>query len=373
MTAFGAASTLFPAILAQGFQFHSRSLPWIHLAWLIPALLLIYLYSFYRKRVALNIFASSEVLGHLIPSVSWGRQWAKAALVLGGVLALAVGIARPQWGSDIEEIHRKGIDLVVCLDLSQSMLAEDVPPHRLDWAKADLNELLGGLTGDRIALVAFAGRAEIRSPLTFDYGFFRRILGELKVGSVALGGTAIGLAISKSLECFQDEVKNHKAILLITDGEDHEAYVRDAAEKARDKGVRIFSIGVGDTGEGKRIPITDGQGNQVYLKDKEGKEVWTKMNPRVLLEAAQVTDGGYAPAYLRKEGDLRGAVTTVRDIYGKIVEKVRKKELEGAKEERYKDRYQWFLALGWVLLALEPLVRTRRSETGELEGRPGTR
>jgi len=343
-------------ILAQGFRFHPGSLPWIHLAWLVPALLLVYLHSFYRKRLALRIFARTEVLGHLIPSVSWGRQYLKCALVLAGVLALAVGIARPQWGSKVEEIHRKGIDLVVCLDLSNSMLAEDVHPNRLEWAKADLNELLGALAGDRIGLVAFAGHAEIRCPLTFDYGFFRRILGELEVGSVSLGGTAIGKAIEKGLDCFQDEVKNHKAILLITDGEDHDMPVKFAAARAKKMGVMIFAFGLGDTGEGKRIPITDERGNRVFLKDEEGKEVWTKMNPRVLLEAATETNGDYGP-------DSRRGVTTVLDLYNKkIVEKVQEIEHEGTKEERYKDRYQWFLALGWVLLAMEPLLGTRRRD-----------
>ncbi len=158
-------------------QFAPRSRPLLLLAWLAPALLLVYLYSFYRKRVALRTFASEETLRHLIPSVSWGRQYARCGLVLAAVVALAAGIARPQWGSDVEEIHRKGIDLVVLLDLSKSMLAEDMgseeqPISRLDWARADLGELVRRLTGDRIGLVAFAGRAEIRCPLTFDYGFF---------------------------------------------------------------------------------------------------------------------------------------------------------------------------------------------------------
>ncbi len=351
-------------LIAQSFQFHARSLPWIHLAWLAPALFLLYLHAFYRKRRALERFASAEVLRHLTPSVSWRRQYAKCALVLAAVLFAAISIARPQWGSDVEEIRRKGIDLVVCLDLSKSMLAEDVPPNRAEWAKADLQELLGGLTGDRIGLVAFAGRAEIRCPLTFDYGFFRRVLSELKIGSVAFGGTAIGDGLHKSLECFQDTVKNHKAILLITDGEDHEAFVKEAAEKAREKGVRIFAIGIGDTGEGVRIPVIDEAGNRVYLKDTEGKEVWTKMDPRVLLDAAQITDGGYAPAYLKKAGDPSGAVTSVRELYARISDKVARKELQGAKEARFKDRFQWPLALAWALLALEPLLRTRKPSAG---------
>jgi Ca-activated chloride channel family protein len=359
-------ANIFLAVL-ESLRFHPGSLHWLHLSWIALALFLVHLWSFHRKREALRAFAGVEVLRHLTPSVSWGRQYAKCAVVIAGILAVAIGIARPQWGSDVQEIRRKGIDLVVLLDLSKSMLAEDMLPNRLEWAKADLGELVGAFSDDRIGLVAFAGRAEIRCPLTFDYGFFRRILGELRVGSVALGGTAVGDAIRKGLDCYQDTVKNHKAILIITDGEDHESFVREAAEGAEARGVRIFSIGLGQGGDGARIPITDASGNKVFLKDKEGKEVWTKMDPRVLLEAAQITDGGYAEANVRKEG---GEVAGVRDIYAKILDKVSKKDLEAAKEERFHDRYQWFLALGFILFSVEPFIRTRRREAAA-PGGPG--
>lgn len=333
-------------------RFHPISIYWLHLIWLAPALGLLYLYGFHRKRQALQLFARSELLSHLVASVDRGRQIWRIGLVLAGLALIAVSLARPQWGSEVEAIQRRGIDLVVLLDLSKSMLAEDVLPNRLERAKADLRELLDALRGDRVGLVAFAGRSEIRCPLTFDYGFFRHILDELAIGSVALGGTDISGAIHKGLDCFQDDYPNYKALLLITDGEDHESFVKDAVERARKGNVRIYSIGIGDSSEGRRIPIADENGQRRYLQDSSGQEVWSKMNPAILQEAALATGGAYVPAGT-------SAVDLIK-IYQDHIGALEKKELEGYKEARYKDRYQGFLALGLALLALEPLVSTRK-------------
>jgi Ca-activated chloride channel family protein len=233
------------------------------------------------------------------------------------------------------------------------MSAADFQVSRLERAKADLLDLVGALRGDRIGLVAFAGRAEVRCPLTFDYGFFRHILGELEIGSVSLGGTSIAQAIHKGLETFQDEYPNHKALLLITDGEDHEEFVKEAIDRARQKNVRIFAVGVGDWKEGRRIPIVDENGVTRYLQDASGKEVWTKLNPRLLQLAASETGGAYV-------GTGTGGFDMV-ELYKNYIDTMEKTDLGGYKEEKYKDRFQWFLGLGLFLLALEPLVSTRRS------------
>ncbi len=333
-------------------RFNPATLPYLHLIWLVPALALVYLYGFHRRRVALEVFARSEVLRHLVASVQRGRQYLRAALVLAAVALIAVGAARPQWGAEAQQITRRGIDLVVLLDLSKSMLAEDVRPNRLERAKIDLKEMLDSLRGDRIALVGFAGRAEIRCPLTFDYGFFAHILDDLEVGSVALGGTSIAEAIHKGLECFQDEFPNHKAMLLITDGEDHEEFVREAIARARERNVRIFAAGIGDSREGRRIPITDADGNRRYLRDSQGQFVWTKLDSALLQEAALATGGVYIP--------IGTGAADLAEIYRDHVDTLEKKELEGYKEERYKDRYQWFLGLAVLLLMIEPLVSTRK-------------
>ena len=338
--------------MPTGFRFDTGSLYWLHLIWVVAALGLIYVWGFHRRRVALETFAKTELLRHLVASVDLSRQYVRALLVLAGITLVALSIARPQWGSEVQEISRKGIDLVVLLDFSKSMLAEDVRPSRLARAKADLKEMLGALQGDRIGLVGFAGRAEIRCPLTFDYGFFEHVLDELEIGSVALGGTNIAQAITKGIDCYQDEFPNHKAILLITDGEDHEAFVRDAIKQAKERNIRIFAAGIGDQAEGRRIPVTDEHGNRRYLTTDDGEQVWSKMDPSLLQEAALETGGIYIPIET-------GAANLVQ-IYRDHIDSIDKKELEGFKEARYKDRYQWFLGLGLLLLLIEPLVSTRR-------------
>lgn len=333
-------------------RFNPETINWLHLIWLVPGLGVLYLHGFHRRRVALGIFAHTELLDHLVASVDRRRQYLRTGLVLLGVALIAVSVARPQWGSEVQQISRRGIDLVVLLDLSRSMLAEDVTPNRLGRAKLDLKEMVAGLDGDRVGLVGFAGRAEVRCPLTFDYGFFTHMLDELEIGSVALGGTNITEAVYAGLDCFQDTFPNYKALLLITDGEDHSEAFQYAVEKAKKMNVRIYSAGIGDHGEGQRIPITDEHGNRRYLQDSEGREVWTTMNPVLLQQAAMATGGAYIPIGT-------GAADLV-DIYEKTIGALEKKELEGYKEERYKDRYQWFLGLGLLVLMVEPLVSTRR-------------
>jgi Ca-activated chloride channel family protein len=183
------------------------------------------------------------------------------------------------------------------------------------------------------------------------------VLSELEIGSVGLGGTSIGDAIHKGLECFQDEFPNHKAIILITDGEDHAEFVKDAIEKARQRNVLIFPVGLGDSGEGRRIPIEDENGNLKYL-EYNGQQVWTKMNPELLMLAAVETGGTYVGAGTKS--------INLVDIYNdNISTKVEEKVLEGAKEERFKDRFQWFLGIGLFLLLIEPLFTTRKRLTDE--------
>jgi Ca-activated chloride channel family protein len=334
------------------FRFHPASLSWLHLIWVAPALAAIFAWGFHRRRAALEVFARSEILGHLVASVDRGRQIWRAAFMVAGVALVALSIARPQWGTEAQAISRRGIDLVVLLDLSKSMLAPDVQPSRIERAKADLLELLEAVQGDRVGLVAFAGRAELRCPLTFDYGFFRHVLGQLEVGSVALGGTHIADAIFKGLDCYRDDFPNHKAILLITDGEDNEGLVDDAIEKARQRGVKIFAVGIGDANEGRRIPVLGPNGERLYLQDRSGQEVWTKLNPVLLQKAAKLTGGAYVAAGT-------GAVNLLT-IYDEHIGALEKKELESLKQDHYKDRYQWVLGLGLLCLVIEPLVHTRR-------------
>jgi len=325
---------------------------WAHAFWVIPALLLLFLYSFWRKRRALERFAATPLLSHLIPTVSWGRQYARCGLLLGGFALLVVALMRPQWGVEQVELKERGIDIMVLLDCSRSMLAQDVKPNRLERAKTDLRDFVSALKGDRIGLLVFAGAAQVLCPLTFDYGFFLTLLEEANVGTVALGGTAIGDAIRKAVSCFQDEVRNYKIILLITDGEDIAKSLPEyAARKAREKGIRIFCIGLGGEAPSP-IPVTDESGKTVFVTDSEGDIVKTRLDVRTLTVIAQETQGKFFPAGT--------ASLDLARLYEEHIAVLPKRELEAKRTEHYVDRYQIFLFGAVLLFLLEPFIRTRR-------------
>jgi Ca-activated chloride channel homolog len=329
-------------------------LAWAHAFWVVPALALLFAFSFWRKRRALAVFATSALLAHLVPTVSWARQYVRATLVLCGAALLVVCLMRPQWGMQEIDLAERGIDIMVLLDCSRSMLAEDVSPNRLERAKTDLLDLLNALHGDRIGLIAFAGASQTLCPLTFDYGFFKTLLADVGVGTVALGGTVIGDAIRKALVAFQDEVRNYKVIILITDGEDQDSFPEKAAEKAAEKGIRIYSIGLGSEAP-TSIPIKDESGRPGFVMDDEqGKTVHqTRMDAATLAKIAVKTGGKFFP--------VGTAAFNFEESYRKeIASVVPERELSEKREEHYVDRYQIFLALALACFLVEPFVRTRR-------------
>lgn len=328
-------------------------LRYLHLLWVVLALIGLYVYGFARKRKAMLVFASANLLSSLSPRVSPIRQKIKASyvvLALGFIVAALIG---PRWGEEFREFRRKGIDIMVCLDVSRSMLAEDIHPNRLDRAKADIRELLSILPGDRIGLIAFAGKSEVKCPLTIDRGFYRLVLDEIDTNSVPVGGSLIGDAIRLASSSFTDNIKNHKVIIVITDGEDHESFPADAARDAYEEhGIRVFTIGLGSVATGQRIPIHTPEGQVAFLQ-YEGKEVWSKLDPETLTKMAVVGGGAYVPAGTRSI-DIEG-------IYNEHIATLDEREFETAMKIQQVSRFQWFAAAALLLLLLE---------TSTAEGRP---
>ncbi len=322
----------------------------LHLLWLAPVLAAIYLYGFTRKRQALQRFASLNLLNNLVPAVSTVRQKLKAAVVILATIALIVALTGPRWGKHWEELERKGIDLIFVLDVSNSMLAEDVVPSRLERAKLDIIDLLTVLPGDRVGLITFAGQAAVACPLTINYSAFRIALQNVTTRSAARGGTQIGDAIRLAAASFTDKVKDHKAIIVISDGEEtDDSYAVEAAQNAFDeRGIRVFAIGMGDPNEGGRIPIQR-SGQSVYFTH-EGQEVWTKLMPQLLREIAFSADGGYF------------ANTDFREIYDRIADKIETRTFETQRKELRYARFHWFAALALSLLMIETLMTDRRSQ-----------
>ncbi len=338
---------------------------WLHALWVLPALAALYAYGFHRKSVALRTFIREPgILTVLNVSVSRPRQIAKAALVLLALGLIGVALARPRWNPQSEQLQRLGRDVVFVLDVSRSMLAEDLAPNRLERAKLAIADVLDTLEGDRVGLVAFAGAAVVKSPLTLDYSFMRLALRDLAPESVSRGGTLIGDAIRVALnEVFDDSERGFKDIILITDGEDHESFPVQAAEQAGAAGVRIIAIGLGDEGEGRRIPVTDAAGRRIPVTDAagrrtfltyKGEEVRSKLDGETLRQIALASHDG---KYL----NVATGNINLDQVYEQFVKEAEQRELESQSVIRYDERYQILLLLALVLLVGETLIRERKT------------
>lgn len=322
-----------------------------YLLWLIVGLFIFYLWSFARRKRAMEAFAQKELLAELMPSVDKRGKKLRVFLVFVAVLFCLFSLMRPQWGFEWEEIKRKGIDILIAIDTSKSMLAEDVKPNRLERSKLAVKDLVRKLKGDRIGLIAFSGTAFLQCPLTVDYNGFILSLDNLSVDIIPKGGTSISSAIREAIKTYRDNPSKYKALVLITDGEDHEGDLIKAAEKARKEGIKIFCIGIG-TKEGELIPVSNGRfSRRAFLKDKEGKIVKTRLDEDTLKEIAMITGGSYVRATGTEFGlDL---------IYEERLSKMEKREFESKMRKHYKERFQIFLGLALLLLLIEPFISGR--------------
>jgi len=321
-----------------------NNLAQLHWLWAVLVLAGIVVYGFVRKRHALERFASAHLVGHLILRVSFSRQRVRASLLLLAMTALVLGMIDPRWGVYYEDIPRRGIDIMFVLDVSRSMLAEDIAPSRLGRAKQYIGDVLEVLGGDRVGLVTFAGAAELKCPLTINYGAYRMTLDEVQPMRAARGGTLIGDAVRLAAASFVDKVKKYKAIIVMTDGEDQESYPVEAAEKAFvEQGIRVYTIGIGDTSEGTRIPV-EKEGSRFFLQH-DGQEVWSKMNPVTLRDMAVKGGGAYIPAGTRN--------IDLGRIYRERMASVDRREFDVSRVERYKVQYMWFAGVALLLLIVE--------------------
>ena len=320
---------------------------YLYLIWLVPALAVLYLYSFGRKRKALAAFMALGLAPQLTPHASRARPWFKAGCLIGAAACFIFALTQPQWGKRWQDAPRRGRDLMILLDVSRSMLAEDIAPNRLERAKSDIKDLVRVLHsegGHRIGLVAFAGRASLQCPLTLDYAFFLQKLNAVGPYSAGRGGTLIGDAIRQALHAFGTLPHNYKDIILITDGEDHDSFPLEAAQAAADQGVSIYAIGIGDPKTGSRIPAPNDRGERAYVRH-DGHEVRSRMRESLLLTIAERTSGAYVPAGVR-------AMELDRIYADYIAPKVRR-DLDVVARERYVHRFQWFILAGALLLGIE--------------------
>ena len=311
------------------------------LLWLVPLLALLLRYAYKKKRQTALMFFDSSMIDRLMPPLDVGRSFRKSLLLLFAFVLGIVALANPQFGTYYEEISRNGVDVFILLDVSRSMLAEDVAPNRLERAKSDIHDLLNSVGGDRVGLIAFAGKPIIKVPLTTDYGFFLQVLRSVDTNSAPRGGTAIGDAIRLALRAMPPEADRERAIVLITDGEDQDSMPLEAAKDAAERQVRILTIGLGSSGEGERIPIHDGNGNLTYLKHN-GQEVWSKMDETTLREIARITEGAYIAVGTR--------TFDLGQIYADSIGKMQGSAYQTERRQKLRHQYQIFLAFAILCL-----------------------
>ena len=324
----------------------------LYFLWLTPVLAVVYAYGWRKRRKDLEAFIDAGLLNRIKISGGNVQRYRKALVLLAAFVFLILAMTRPAWNFKSETIQRKGRDVIFLLDVSKSMLAEDLVPNRLERAKIAIMDCVEQLRGDRVGLVAFAGTASVKCPLTLDYGFFQMMLEGISTDSISRGGTMIGDAIRKTVaEVFDDQAKEFKDIILITDGEDHESFPVEAAKSAGEKGVRLIVIGLGDENEGKRIPITNEKGQKTFLTYK-GREIWSKLDAGTLRRMAIETPGG---KYL----NVSTGTIDLGKVYLDLVASASKKDLESETIKKYEEKFQIFLGVAFALVCIEMIMRER--------------
>lgn len=326
---------------------------------LAPAILVLifYMWAAKRRRSMLEKFADKSLIDSIAPTLSRTRRMIKTVLVVAGAALMLIALARPQWGFEWQEVKRSGLDMIIAMDVSKSMLATDVKPNRLERSKFAVKDLLKKLNGDRIGLVAFAGTAFLQCPPTIDYNGFLLSLDDLSVYTIPRGGTSISSAIRESVQAFsagtQDALKEKKyrVLVIITDGEDFEGDALSAAKDAAASGIKIFCVGVG-TPEGELIPVSEGYSQKEYLSDKSGQIVKTRLNEDVLKEIAISTGGSYVRATQSEFGLVL--------LYDKSISRLEKRDIEAKMKKSYQERFQYFLGAAVLLLIAEMILSERK-------------
>lgn len=320
----------------------------LYLLFILPALIAFYVYAIIRKKKAIKKYGNPELLAVLMPEVSPKRQHLKFWLLFGAIAMVIIVMAGPQFGSKLETVKRQGVEIMVCLDVSNSMLAEDVSPNRLEKAKQMLSKLTDGFTNDKVGLIVFAGDAFTQLPITSDYISAKMFLSSINPSMVSTQGTAIGSAINLAVRSFTPSETSDKAIILITDGENHEDDAVKAAKAAAEKNIHVNIVGMGDP-KGSPIPI-DGTNN--YMKDKEGNVVITKLNEQMAQEIAAAGHG----MYIRADN-----TNTALKALQKEVEKMNKSELDSKVYSEYDERFQTFAWIALILLLVDFMVLSRKN------------
>ncbi|MEN9331226.1 MAG: hypothetical protein RLZZ94_316 [Bacteroidota bacterium] len=320
----------------------------------VTALLLVVLFwMFIRwKKKALARFGKMEIINNLFPEVSLTRPTLKFWIRWVAFISLIIGLCGPLIGSKLEEVKRKGSDIIICLDVSNSMLAEDLMPNRLERAKQAISRLIDKLEGDRVGIVVFAGDAYTQLPITTDYGAAKLFLTQINTDIVPTQGTAIGAAIDLATTSFTDTIKKNSAIVIITDGENHEDDAIEAAKSASEQGVKVYTIGMGSE-QGTPIPIYSNGAKVGYRQDNSGQTIMTKLNSVMLEDIAEAGKGKFIHATNSDDG---------LSIVLKELSALDKKEFKAKMYTSFENQFQFFLAIALFLFIIDFIIGENKSK-----------
>lgn len=330
-------------------MFRFQNVEVLYLLAVVPVLItgfLVYRYVFKRR---LKKFGNPDIIKQLMPLQSNSRPYIKFFTLMLVISLMIFALSRPQFGSKLKEVKRKGIELIIALDVSNSMLATDISPNRLERAKQAINDLVSKMRDDRVGMIIFAGDAYTQLPVTNDYVSAKMFLSNISPDIVSKQGTAIGKAINLGSKSFSQAEETSKAIVIISDGENHEGDALEAAKAAGEKGILVYTIGMGST-QGSLIPKKSGAG---FITDKQGNPVTSRMNPEMLNQIATAGGGKYFTASSNN--------VHLNDLYNEL-RKLEQAAIETQVYSEYDDQYGYFIALALLLLILEHLIMERKNK-----------
>jgi Ca-activated chloride channel family protein len=322
----------------------------------LPLILIVFFFIQNWKKRKLRQFGNEDIVKRLMPNVSKTLPIVKFTIYALAMISLLIGLANLQFGTKVEEVKREGIDLMIALDVSNSMLAEDLSPNRLERSKRAIYQLIQKLHNDRLGIIVFAGDAYVQLPITTDYGSAKLFLETIGTDIVPTQGTSIGAAINLAMESFDFENGTSKSIVVITDGENHEDDAKEAATEAATKEVTVHTIGMGSE-KGGPIPVYKNGAQIDFRKDNQGNTVVTKLNEPMLKEIAAAGNGSYVRA-----SNANAGLGIIMDE----IDKMEKKEFGSKSFKDYEDRFQIFLILALILIVIEYFISNRR--TSKLDG-----
>lgn len=324
---------------------------WFWLLFLVLGMVVLFFWTALWKRKTKRLYASAELLKRLSPDQSRFKGVLKLVVLAMAVVCFCIALVNPKVGTKLETVKREGVDIVFAIDVSKSMLAEDVAPSRLEKAQQLTAQIINNLVSDRVGIIAYAGKAVPQLPITTDYAAAKMFLQNMNTDMLSSQGTAIDEAIQLSRTYFNDAEQTNRVLVIISDGEDHNDLNLDVAKAAAKEGIKIFTIGVGSE-KGGPIPLKRNGVVMRYKKNQKGETVITKLNPNTLTAIAEEANGLFIQGQNTKQ---------VTEKIAEILNKLEKKEFEAKEFSEFKDQFQWFLGLGLFFLILDVLFLERKT------------